>query len=192
MKITTILGSPHHKGNTAAVLDSFESMAALQHEIRRINITDYAVNGCLGCNVCQMKADQPGCAQKDDAAAILNQLIDSDLILYATPLYGWSFTAQMKALLDRHYSLMKWYAPGKGNSLLKDRRIALLVTCAGPVENNADLVLAAFDRQVDYLQCENAGKFVLPFSTNPDQMQSRVEETALAMAGAILPQPEQI
>ncbi len=43
MKIVTILGSPRQRGNTAAVLQAFETLVAPQHQVERINITDYRV-----------------------------------------------------------------------------------------------------------------------------------------------------
>jgi len=56
MKVTTILGSPRKKGNTAKVLSWFEDeMKAQGHEIDRINMADSEVKGCLGCGSCQKK-----------------------------------------------------------------------------------------------------------------------------------------
>ncbi len=159
MKVTTILGSPKKNGNTAAVLGRFEALIAEQHEVDRINVTDYQVGGCLACQSCQRVLGEPGCAQKDDAAALLERVMAADAVVYATPLYDWGVTAQIKALLDRHYAMVKWAADGSvASALLKGKRVALLVTCAGPVEGNADLVQAMFDRTTNYLQCDMVGK----------------------------------
>jgi len=46
MKIITILGSPRKKGNTAKVLSMFEDNVEKNHEVERINITQYKVGGC--------------------------------------------------------------------------------------------------------------------------------------------------
>jgi FMN-dependent NADH-azoreductase len=185
MKITTILGSPRKKGNTAAVLERFEELVTPQNEIRRINLSEYELKGCLGCNACQMNSTAPGCVQKDNIAAIINQILDSDLVVYATPLYGWNFTAQMKTLLDRHYCLIKWSADGGHSSLAKGIHAALLVTCAGPVENNADLIQQAFDRQVEYLQFVNSGKYIVPYFSTPEQAEERLDKTAQSLAETV-------
>jgi len=70
MKIITILGSPRKKGNTAKVLSMFEDKVKKNHEVEHINITQYKVDGCLGCYKCKEKKDEPGCVQKDDALTI--------------------------------------------------------------------------------------------------------------------------
>jgi multimeric flavodoxin WrbA len=185
MKITTILGSPRKRGNTAAVLRRFENLVPTPHQVERINITDYTVKGCLGCDMCQKKLDEPGCAQKDDAVAILNRLIASDVVVYATPLYVWDFSAQMKALLDRHYCLVKWKEKGSP-SLLEGRRVALLVTCGSSVENNADVIQVVFDREADYAGCTVVGKFIVPNCTTPSELGDKVERTARAMFKGIV------
>ncbi|MCG6879203.1 MAG: flavodoxin family protein, partial [Deltaproteobacteria bacterium] len=106
MKIVTILGSPKKKGNTGTVLSLLEDKVKKEHEIERIHITQYNVGGCLGCYKCREKKDEPGCVQKDDALTIFEKMIQADAIVYASPLYCWSFTAQMKPLIDRHVCLV--------------------------------------------------------------------------------------
>lgn len=107
MKTTTILGSPRRRGNTAAVLGLFEGMVPPEVKVERIKIVDYKVGGSLGCVACQWDLVSAGCIQRDDTGAILRRLLETEVILYASPLYVWGFTAQVKALLDRHYCLVK-------------------------------------------------------------------------------------
>jgi multimeric flavodoxin WrbA len=184
MKILTILGSARKHGNTATVLAEFECLAARDHQVERINITDYRVNGCLGCNHCQKVFDEPGCAQKDDGPVLLARILDADLVVYASPLYAWSFTAQLKALFDRLFCLVKWDAqPVK--SLIKDRRAALLVTCADAIENNADLIQVMFQREMDCAQCAVAGMYIVPHCTTPKEMGDKATRTAEEMAREI-------
>ena len=173
MIITTILGSPRKNGNTATVLKAFEGLAKSRYQIDRINITDFSISGCLGCNVCYKHPDEPGCIQKDDAVLILNRLIKSDVIVYSTPLYVWSFSAQMKALIDRHYCLVKWKNGEIAGALLQGKRAALLVTCGDPIENNADLIPVIFDRQMKYLKCEVIGKYIVPNCSRPSLLGDR-------------------
>jgi multimeric flavodoxin WrbA len=186
VKITTILGSPRRKGNTATVLGLFEGMVPAPHQVERINITDYTIKGCLGCDACRRNLSAPGCIQRDDAGAILQRLIDTDVIVYATPLYVWEFTAQMKALLDRHYCLVKWADGRVANALLRGKRAALLVTCGDVAEDNADLIQGIFDRQMRYLGCEIVGKYIVPGCTTPAELGHKGVETAERMLRDIL------
>lgn len=181
MHIATILGSPRKRGNTAAVLSRFEELVTPTHQVERINITDYTVKGCLGCNACQKVDDEPGCIQDDDAVAIFVRLIAADRIVYATPLYAWDFSAQLKALIDRHYCLVKWGGDPSPRALLADKQVALLVTCAGPVEENADLIQVVFDRLMAYTRCQVIGKYIVPHCTTPEELGERGEKTAREM-----------
>jgi len=181
MRITTILGSPRTQGNTASVLSGFEARLRPAHEFARINICERQVAGCIGCEACQGVYDEPGCAQPDDADEILRLLMDSDLVVYASPVYAWGFPSQLKALLDRHYCLVKWEGGRVEQALLAGKRAMLLVTCAGKAEENADLVLAMFRRQMAYLGCEIVGEHVVADCTTPDALGEKGEEAADAM-----------
>ncbi|HEY9075048.1 MAG TPA: flavodoxin family protein [Anaerolineaceae bacterium] len=180
MHILTILGSPRKKGNTAAVLGAFEALAAARHTIERIHITDYHVQGCLGCDVCQHTPDAPGCKQKDDALIILERMMAADLVVYASPLYVWDVTAQLKALMDRHYCLVKWNA-GESRSLVAGKPVMLLITCGGGVENNADLVQEIFRREMEYAGCRVVGLYIVPDCTTPQALGERAGKTAQEM-----------
>lgn len=183
MKVTTILGSPKKKGNTAKVLGWFEEELRNQgYEVDRINLVDREVKGCLGCGVCQKTADEPGCVQKDDAVAVFENMMSADAVVYASPLYCWGFSSQMKALIDRHFCMVTGYGSPEYKSLLDGKRTALLVTCAGPVENNADLIQGVFDRLSNFGNCNVVGKYVVPFCTTPDAIGDKGLETAKKMA----------
>lgn len=185
MKITTILGSPRKKGNTAKVLGMVEEYVAQEHDIDRINITEYKVNGCLGCGACQKKTDEPGCVQKDDAMSLFERMMGADVVIYSSPLYCWGFSAQMKALIDRHFCLVKNYGSPDFKSFIKGKRTALLVTCGGPIEDNADLIRELFNRLNLYAKSDVIGKYILPFCTTPDELGEEAAEIAKKMAGDI-------
>jgi multimeric flavodoxin WrbA len=183
MKIITILGSPRKNGNTAKVLSMFEDKVKKNHEVERINITQYKVGGCLGCYKCKEKKDEPGCVQKDDALTIFEKMIQADAIVYASPLYCWSFTSQIKPLIDRHFSLVSGDA--YHDSMLSGKPAALLVTCAGPIEDNCDAIQNIFAGFTDYLKLMAKGNFILPFCTTPDAIGDNGTELAENLAIAI-------
>jgi len=181
VRITTILGSPRKSGNTATILAMFERLAVVNHQVERIDITTRVVGGCLGCDVCQQTLDEPGCVQKDDAEAILKQIMGSDAVVYATPVYVWCFSAQLKALMDRHYCLVKWRDDRVARALLEGKRAALLVTCGGATESNADLIQEVFAREMRYHHCRVVGMYIVPHCTVPSQLGEDAERTAQRM-----------
>ncbi len=165
-----MLGSSRKRGNTAAVLEVFESLACQQqHTVERVNAVDWVVRGCLGCDTCFDTLDEPGCAQDDDATWILEHILDADLVVYASPVYAWGFTGQLKPLIDRHYCMVKWQGDRVAAALMAGKRTALLATCGGDASGNADLLEEGFARLLNYLQCRPARIYVLDnCSTRPD------------------------
>ncbi|HSR33808.1 MAG TPA: flavodoxin family protein [Anaerolineae bacterium] len=187
MQIATILGSPRARGNTATVLGKFEELMAQQrHEVTRISITDYEVNGCLGCQACQNASKALACRQQDDAVAIFKRMIASDAVVYATPLYTYGFTAQMKALIDREYCLVTGYGSPEYRSQLRGKPSALLVTCGGGIEENADLIQKVFDREGQYQEWCIVGKYVVPYCSTPDELGDEAFDVARQMARDIM------
>jgi multimeric flavodoxin WrbA len=112
-------------------------------------------------------------------------MLTSDVIVYATPLYCWGFSSQMKAFLDRHYCLVTGYGTPEYKSLAQGKKVALLVTCAGPIEDNADLIQVAFSRLSDYSKSEVVGKYIVPLCTTPDAIGPEGMETAKRMVSDI-------
>jgi multimeric flavodoxin WrbA len=188
MRIVTVLGSPRKRGNTAAVLEAFERLASQeQHIIERINAVDWTVRGCLGCDTCFDTLDEPGCAQDDDAAWILEHILEADLVVYASPVYAWGFTGQLKPLIDRHYCLVKWQGGEIASALMAGKRAALLTTCGGDAADNADLLEEAFKRLLAYAQSRPAGIYVLDnCSSRPDGPGADAEQLAQRMARELL------
>lgn len=128
MKVCIINGSPRRNGNTAELLKPFrERLLQLGTEIDDIFLKDYKVRPCLGCYACQNISGEYGCVQKDDAEEIWRQIGETDLLVLATPIYSWYCTAEMKALMDRHYALNKYYGSGQGQ-LIPRLSVALLTT----------------------------------------------------------------
>ncbi|MBN2082508.1 flavodoxin family protein [bacterium] len=185
MRIVTVLGSPRPGGNTATALGWIEDkLKAGGHALERINVIDYNMSGCTGCNTCKLEPLEPGCIIDDDVDMLLKKLIDADLTLLATPLFCWGFTSQLKTLIDRCYSLKK---PGEdgATSLIAGKKLALLVTSAGPFEGNAEALDMPFDRICWFTQTVPAGKLFLTGCTSPEEMDEDMKAQALAFAQEI-------
>jgi len=132
MRITTLLGSAKKKGNTATVLGWVEKeLETLGHSVERIYLQNKTIGGCMGCAKCRQTPDAIACVQKDDAPAILERMMASDVVLYASPVYFWEFTSQIKRLIDRSYALVTNYHQPGHTSLMADKKIGLLATGGG-------------------------------------------------------------
>jgi multimeric flavodoxin WrbA len=186
MQVTTILGSARKKGNTATVLGWVEEeVKTMGHDVNRVYLNNKTINGCLGCDKCSEKPDEIACVQKDDAIEIMEQMISSDAILFASPIYFWGFSAQMKALIDRGYSLVTNYQRPGHTSLLEGKRIGLLVTGEDPYEQNAEDMFSAFDRLVDYYLARKSGALYIGECTVPAELQAKAKEQASDLARSL-------
>jgi len=127
-KFLILMGSPRLNRNTAELLKPFmNELESNGHEVKYITLADKNILQCTGCHRCQMVVDRYGCIQNDDVAGIMDAVIASDYVVFATPIYTWYCTAPMKALLDRHYGLNKFYGRQKG-SLWEGKKIAIITT----------------------------------------------------------------
>jgi multimeric flavodoxin WrbA len=187
MKILTLLGSAKKKGNTATVLGwAEEELQAEGHTVERIYLHNKSINGCMGCAKCREHADRIACIQKDDAPEIMEKMIAADVVLYASPLYFWGFSAQIKALIDRGYALVtNDYQPDQ-TSLMKGKRVGLLATGGGSFENNAEAMFTAFDRIVEFLMAQKAGELYVGNCQTPADLSGDTKEKVKELAKSLV------
>ena len=93
------LYQPRQGGNSDALAASFaEGARSAGHTVSHCSLRDKSLHFCLGCLSCQ---ETPGCVLQDDMAEILSQMRTADVLVFATPIYFYEMSGQMKTLLDR-------------------------------------------------------------------------------------------
>ncbi len=187
MKIISIFGGPRKKGNTATILGWVEEeLKTLGHQIERINLSSKKVNGCVGCHKCKDNLIEPGCVQKDDGTFIIDRMVASDVVIYASPLYYWGFSAQMKALIDRCHCLYRGVCGSpEHTSFVEGQSHALIVTAADPFENNAEQILTTFQRILVYDKAYSAGELLVCNCTTPDELDEEIKAQAIKFANQL-------
>lgn len=102
-KIIIISSSPRRKGNSETLCLQFQKGAVENgHHVELININDYQLGFCKACDYCHQHNNQ--CILKDDADKIIQKMIAADVWVFASPIYFYSITAQLKTLFDRMYA----------------------------------------------------------------------------------------
>jgi hypothetical protein len=91
----------------------------------------------------------------------------------------------MKPLIDRHFCLVTESGAGNYKSLLEGKRLALVGTCAGPVEDNGQLLVDQFDLLVDYAKARLAGHLFVSSCTTPEGLPDEVRGQAKEFAAAL-------
>ena len=148
MKIVILMGSPNPKGSTSILADSFRKGAEeAGHSVETINVCRLKVSPCTGCVACGYEGE---CVQQDDNRQIREALLSCGMVVFATPLYYYGMSAQLKAAVDRFCAY---------NSSLNRRHLksALLAVAWNADDWTFDALTAHYKTLVRYINFEDCG-----------------------------------
>lgn len=98
-KIVIISTSLRNHSNSEILADAFaEGARKAGNEVEKISLIGKDIAFCKGCLACQKLGR---CVIDDDAGAIAEQMKAADVIVWATPIYYYEMSGQMKTLIDR-------------------------------------------------------------------------------------------
>lgn len=99
MKVVVISTSLRTNSNSDALANEFIHGAQdAGHDVEKISLTDKNIQFCKGCLACQKLGK---CVIKDDVNDIMAKVLDADVVVWATPIYYYEMSGQMKTLIDR-------------------------------------------------------------------------------------------
>ena len=99
MKIVVLQGSPNRRGSTWLLADAFRRGAeGAGHTVEVIEVAHADIRPCTGCVRCGYEGI---CVQKDAVEDIRQKILGADMLVFATPLYYYGMSAQLKTLVDR-------------------------------------------------------------------------------------------
>jgi multimeric flavodoxin WrbA len=108
-KIILILkSSPREKGNSAALADRLAAGATISGaEVESVYLHGLDIRPCDACDLCQ---ENGVCVIEDDMQSLYPKLVAADGIVLASPIYWFTFSAQLKLCMDRWYAFQasKW------------------------------------------------------------------------------------
>jgi multimeric flavodoxin WrbA/putative sterol carrier protein len=104
MKILALNSSPRGEGESKTELMLKHLVRGMQEagaQVVVVHLRKKTVKNCIGCYTCWTKT--PGvCVHKDDMTSeLFPKWLESDLVIYATPLYNYTVNATMKAFMER-------------------------------------------------------------------------------------------
>ncbi len=103
MNILVISGSPRKGGNTEIMAETFaEGARESGNTVTVKKLSGLSVAPCLDCEYCF--SHDGACSQHDGMAEILEAVDRADMLVFASPIYWFNVTAQMKAVVDRLYA----------------------------------------------------------------------------------------
>ena len=184
-KILVLTGSPRKTGNTNTVAGwVVEGAREAGADVEMIDVTRLKSknNGCIACLGCQ-KSDKFECAVDDDIRPVLAKIANMDVLVFATPTYFFGPSAQIKLVIDRMYSLIK-FDPAKGGYVHKLGHLkwALICTGGGDINPGISLVDQTFKTIAGFIGAECKSLLVPKASMYSDEIKHNKELREKAMA----------
>ena len=98
-KVIVISTSLRAGSNSDMLADKFiEGALAAGNEVEKITLSGKNIGFCKGCLACQKLGK---CVIDDDANAIMQKVLEAEVVCWATPIYYYEMSGQMKVLIDR-------------------------------------------------------------------------------------------
>ena len=149
MRIIVLQGSPNRNGSTALLCGEFERGAReAGHDVERVDVAHVGIEPCTGCVACGYEGP---CVQSDGMDDLRDKLLAADMVVFATPLYYYGMTAQLKTAVDR-------FCSANFSITGKQMRLALLAVAWNADGWTFDALEAHYDTLVRYLHFRDTGR----------------------------------
>lgn len=155
-KIMVLNGSPRINGNTSGLICEFtRGVEQVGGSVKRFDLDRMKIHGCKGCLTGGRNRENP-CVQKDDMTLIYPAYCEADVVVFASPMYYWGFSGQLKCTLDRLFAVTEldpeWRTPHKG--------AVLLMAAEGTGKENDAPVLNYYKSLLGFLGWDDFGAII--------------------------------
>lgn len=152
MRITVITGSGRKFGTSAYLADEFiKGAKAAGNEVFRFDAAFEDMRPCNGCGVCRKNGK---CIQGGAFEKLVPEILVADMIVWTTPVYYMTMTAQLKMVVDRMYQLEK-------DSRFKEKKSYILLATAWDSNPNVfNILTETFEAFCRFLRWEKAGEIL--------------------------------
>ena len=98
-KIVIISSTPRENGNSHILCEEFKKGAEKSgNEVELISLREKNIKYCIACEKCQKTGR---CFRRDDMPKILDDIIEADVLVFASPIYFYNISGQLKTFIDR-------------------------------------------------------------------------------------------
>lgn len=160
-KVLVISTSLRKNSNSHALAEEFAKGAKeAGHQVELISLIGRQIEYCVGCLSCQRTGQ---CVIEDDANLIAEKMLKADVVCYATPIYYYEMSGQMKTLLDRMNPLF--------SANYKFRDVYMLSTAADDGPHVADRAVNGLEGWIEcFAKAELAGSLFAGGVTGPGEI----------------------
>lgn len=145
MVATVLFGSPRREGNTKRLLNFLlDELKKKGVVVRMLHLNDLNVRPCQGCLSC---LDEGNCRIMDDMKDVRKYIYDSDILIFASPVYWFSVSSQLKLIIDRMMAFMD----RNYNSRIRGKKVITLLTSGAKEEEVTQIPMAMFKKTFELL-----------------------------------------
>ena len=152
--ILVLTGSPRKGGNSDLLADAFIAGAnRVGHSVTKYATAEKTIRGCRACNACFSKGK--ACVFDDDFNELAPLIEQAEVIVFAMPLYWFSFPVQIKAAIDKFYSFM---VAGRKPKIEQ----SVLIAC-GEDDREAGFggLARSYQLMAEYMEWKDAGQIIV-------------------------------
>lgn len=126
MKILGIASSPRKGGNSQTLVEHILSGAKEAGATTElVRLCDLDIQPCTACDTCRIGDE---CVLQDDMEELWEKMVQSDAVVFGSPIYWFRLNAQAYPFIDRFYG---HFTPDFSCDLPKGKKIVVALTCGG-------------------------------------------------------------
>ncbi len=122
VRILAVHGSPRKNGNSIFLAHQAIDVAKKRHAlVEQVYLDDLEIRPCRGCDGCR-KSIKGHCVVKDDMQNLYDKVVKAGVLLFSSPVYWFTYSAQLKLFFDRLYAVQT-----ESLSALKAKKIGIIL-----------------------------------------------------------------
>lgn len=154
--ILGVVGSPRKNGNTYILVSRILEGAGEEGAMADLLfLSDLDIQECNGCHVCWEGRE---CSKGDDMNDVYPKIIQSDVIIFGTPVYWYGPTALMKAFVDRFV----YFNCPRNRARVRGKSVVVAVPFEEEDPETAALLIMWFERCLQYLEMKLVATVIVP------------------------------
>jgi multimeric flavodoxin WrbA len=153
-KVLILNGSPRREGNSATLAEQVAAGAKeAGGQVETVHLHELDIQPCDACDTCQ--AGDIDCVIEDDMQDLYPKVSAADAIVYASPIYWFSVSAQLKLFIDRCYAMGE-DTDEPTDYALAGKKIGVVLTYGGddPYDSGAINAIRMFQDIFRYVPAE--------------------------------------
>jgi multimeric flavodoxin WrbA len=152
-KVLILKGSPRERGNSASLADR-AAAGALEAgaQVESVYLHGLDIRPCDGCDLCKENGEY--CVIEDGMQPLYPKLLEADALVLASPIYWFTYSAQLKLCIDRWYGLWN-FKP----DLFKGKPMGIILTYGDtdPYTSGAINAINSFETMFRFLHAPILG-----------------------------------